>query len=192
VKLVMFVGMVGLVMNSAGLKCAASGATQAEASHQHFVCHTGYTLENCHKDIAVLQRALEKYPVAQLGEWTWVLVRSSDWRGIQSPRGLDPNSPAFTYYPGKETFLEEALVSEVPRRRFDLKSTWGMSIEKLLDYAIAHELGHALCNERNEIKADRAAKSMREGNAPSCDVNLQAKRRRAEDVSRLNAHGISN
>jgi hypothetical protein len=89
---------------------------------------------------------------------------------------LDSNSPAFTYHPGKETFLEEALVAEVPRRCFDLKSAWGMSIEKLLDYAIAHELGHALCNERNEAKADRAAKLMREGNAPSCEVNLQAKR----------------
>jgi hypothetical protein len=177
VKLVILVGMtVGLLAGSAGSTAAPSGLPQAKASNQHFICHTGYTLEKCHKDVAVLQRALEKYPVAQLGEWTWVLVRSADWCGIQSPRGLDSNSPAFTYYAGKETFLEEALVSEVPRRCFDLQSAWGMSIEKLLDYAIAHELGHALCNERNEAKADRAAKLMREGNALSCEVNLQAKR----------------
>jgi hypothetical protein len=65
-----------------------------------------------------------------------------------------------------------------------------MSIEKLLDYAIVHELGHALCNERNEAKADRAAKLMREGNAPSCEVNLQAKRRPAEDSRELNKRGI--
>jgi len=179
VKLIMFVGMtVGLLAGSAGSKGATSGSSQVEASHQHFFCHTGYTLEKCRKDIAVLQRVLEKYPVAQLGEWTWVLVRSADWRGVQSPRGFDPNSPAFTYFLGKETFLEEALFSEVPRRCFDLQSAWGMSIEKLLDYAVAHELGHAVCNERNEAKADQAAKLMREGNAPSCEVNLQAKRRR--------------
>lgn len=188
-KLIILAGMtVGLLAGSPGSPAAPSGLPQA--SHQHFVCHTGYTLEKCRKDIAVLQRALEKYPVAQLGEWTWVLVRSSDWRGIQSPRGLDPNSPAFTYYQGKETFLEEALVAEVPRRCFDLQSAWGMSIEKLLDYAIAHELGHALCNERNEAKADEAAKLMREGNAPSCEVNLQAKRRPAEDARKLDKQGI--
>jgi hypothetical protein len=189
VKLIILAGMtVGLLAGSPGSPAAPSGLPQA--SHQHFVCHTAYTLEKCRKDIAVLQRALEKYPVAQLGEWTWVLVRSSDWRGIQSPRGLDPNSPAFTYYQGKETFLEEALVAEVPRRCFDLQSAWGMSIEKLLDYAIAHELGHALCNERNEAKADEAAKLMREGNAPSCEVNLQAKRRPAEDARKLDKQGI--
>ena len=46
---------------------------------QHFVCNTGYTIAQCQRDVAVLRRAMEKYPVAELGEWTWVLVRSSDW-----------------------------------------------------------------------------------------------------------------
>jgi len=180
---------VGLLMVSPRLQWAAWGAPQGKAPHQHFVCNTGYTLEQCRKDMAVLQRALEKYPVSDLGEWTWVLVLSADWRAIQSPRGLHPNSPAFAYYLGKETFIEEALVAEVPGRCFELKSAWGMSIEKLLDYAIAHELGHALCNERNEAQADRVAKSIREGNAASCEVNLQAKRRLLEDLRHSNSHG---
>ena len=158
--------LVGLLMASTGSKCASPKEPATSGSPQHFICNTGYTLEKCHKDVAVLRKALEKYPVGQLGEWTWVLVRSSDWHAIQGPRGLDPNSPAFTYYAGRETFLEEALVAEVPWRCFDLKVSWGMSIEKLLDYAISHELGHALCNERNEAKADRAAKLIREGGMP--------------------------
>jgi hypothetical protein len=66
VKLVILVGMtVGLLAGSPGSTAAPSGLPQA--SHQQFVCHTGYTLEKCRKDIAVLQRVLEKYPVAQLG-----------------------------------------------------------------------------------------------------------------------------
>jgi hypothetical protein len=190
VKLIMTFGItVGLLMVSLGLQCAAWGAPQGKTSHQHFVCNTGYTLEKCRKDMAILQRALEKYPVSDLGEWTWVLVRSADWRAIQTPRGLHPNSPAFTYYLGKETFVEEALVSEVPGRCLELKSAWGMNIEILLDYAIAHELGHALCHERNEAQADRVAKSIREGNAASCEVNLQAKRRLLEDLRHSNSHG---
>jgi hypothetical protein len=163
-----------------------------DSSHQHFVCHTGYTLEKCHADVAVLQKALAKYPVGHLGEWTWVLVRSEDWKGIVTPRGLNPDSPAFTYYPGKETFFEDALVAEVPRRRFTLQASWGMSIEDLLVYAIAHELGHALCNEWDEAKANRTAKLLRQGRPPSCEVNLQAKRRPGEDVSQLNGRGRLN
>ena len=161
-------------------------------SRQHFVCHTGYTLEKCHADVAVLQKALAKYPVGHLGEWTWVLVRSEDWKAILTPRGLDPDSPAFTYYPGKATFFEDALVAEVPRRRFNLQASWGMSIEDLLVYAIAHELGHAVCNEQDEAKANRTAKLLRQGRPPSCEVNLQAKRPPGEDVSQLKVRGRLN
>jgi hypothetical protein len=161
-------------------------------SRQHFVCHTGYTLEKCHADVAALQKALAKYPVVRLGEWTWVLVRSEDWKAIVTPRGLNPDSPAFTYYAGRETFFEDALVAEVPRRRFNLSALWGMSIEDLLVYAIAHELGHALCNEWDEAKANRAAKLVRQGRPPSCEANLQAKRRPGEDASQLNGHGNLN
>lgn len=166
--------LVGLLASSAGSKCAAPATS---GSQQHFVCNTGYTLEKCHKDVAVLRKALDKYPVAQLGEWTWVLVRSSDWESIQATRGLDRNSPAFTYYAARETFFEEALVTEVPERRGALLVSWGMSMENLLNFAIAHELGHALCNEKDEGKANRAAKLLREGVSPNCEVQLQAKRR---------------
>ena len=109
---------------------------------------------------------------------------SSAFGGLENNRdatGLNPDGPAFTYYPGKETFFEDALVAEVPRRRFNLKALWGMSIEDLLVYAIAHELGHALCNERDEAKANRTAKLLRQGRPPSCEINLHAKRRPGED-----------
>ena len=168
--------LVGLLVASTGSTCAPQKEPATSGSPQHFVCNTGYTIEKCHKDVAVLRKALEKYPIAQLGEWTWVLVLSSDWKSIQTSRGLDRNSPAFTYYPARETFLEEALVTEVPERRGALLISWGMSIENLLNFAIAHELGHALCNEKDERKANRAAKFLREGVSPNCEVQFQAKR----------------
>ena len=73
----------------------------------------------------MLRKVLDKYPVGQLGEWTWVLVRSSDWKAIKAARGLDPDSPAFTYYAGKETFVEEVLVTQVPGRGGLLLVKWG-------------------------------------------------------------------
>jgi hypothetical protein len=155
---------------------AAPGSAD-KVRRQHFRCKQGgYTLKKCQKDIAVLKTVLERYPVAQLGEWTWFLVASSDWKEFQRSHGLNPDSPAFTYYEGKETFLEEALLSGQPTRYGELLLLWGMSMENLLNFAVAHELGHALCNEKDEEKANRAAKSLREGVTPNCEVQFQAKR----------------
>jgi hypothetical protein len=153
----------------------ASALPQAEVPLQRFVCNTGYTMEKCLKDVAVLQRTLAKYPVAQLGKWTWVLVLSEKWKPILKPRGLDPDSPAFTYYAKRETFIEEALVADIPGRRDELKARWHMRADNLLDLAVTHELGHAFCNDKSEEIANREAERLREGQSPSCKANLEAK-----------------
>lgn len=145
------------------------------APEQRFVCNIGYSLTKCQTDIAVLRKALAKYPAAELGEWTWVLVRSTDWKYIVMPRGLDPDSPAFTYLPKRETFIEEALVAIVSQRLGELIVRWGMSADDLLEHAVAHELGHALCNETSEGNANRAAKTLQEGKALSCQLRLLAR-----------------
>src|ERR1700693_2800450 len=142
----------------------------------HFVCNVGYTLEKCRQDIAVLERPLAKYPVAELGNWTWVLVRSEDWKAIHVTRGLDPDSPAFTFYPKRETFIEEALVTEVPGRGRELLLKWNMDRMGLLDLAIRHELGHALCNDANERNADRVANLLEQRKTISCQTMSRLKR----------------
>jgi hypothetical protein len=153
----------------------SSARVKEEAPDQRFVCNTGYTAEECRQDLAVLRKALENYPVAQLGNWTWILVRSGDWKPIQLARGLHADSPAFTYYEKRETFIEEALVREVPVRHRELLLKWNMSMRNLLDLAIGHELGHALCNDKDESSANRVGAQLRAGNSLSCRVELQAK-----------------
>jgi hypothetical protein len=142
---------------------------------QHFVCNFGYNLSKCQADMAVLKKTLARYPAAELGEWTWVLVRSADWKYIVMSRGLDPDGPAFTYLPKRETFIEEALVATVPQRLGELIVGWGMSADDLLDLAVRHELGHALCNETREARASRAANTLREGKALSCEARVTEK-----------------
>jgi hypothetical protein len=142
---------------------------------QKFVCNTGYKQKECNEETVVLRKALANYPVAQLGNWTWILVRSEDWKAILLPRGLDPDSPAFTFYAKRETFIEEALVTQVPGRGRELLLKWNMNMRDLLDFAIAHELGHALCNDRDEWNANRIGQELRDGKAPSCGANLEAK-----------------
>lgn len=148
---------------------------------QHFVC-TGYTLEKCLKVIPVLRKVLQKYPAHDLGEWTWILVRSEDWKRLVEPRGLNPDSPAFTYYDGKETFFEEALLTPVPARSARLMVAWGMSTGQLLDFAVTHELAHSLCNERDEAAAERVARLLRLGAPPSCQATLQARKGHAQEI----------
>ncbi len=144
---------------------------------QKFVCNTGYSQRRCDEEMVVLRKAVANYPVAQLGNWTWILVRSEDWKAILLPRGLDPDSPAFTFCPKRETFIEEALVTKVPARGRELLLKWNMGMRDLLDFAITYELGHALCNDKDESNANRVGQLLRGGKAPTCGANLEAKTR---------------
>jgi hypothetical protein len=131
----------------------------------------------------VLRAVLARYPsaITQLGNWTWILVRSQDWKAIALPRGLDPNSPAFTYYSQRETFIEEVLVRPVPVRNRELLLEWNMSTRSLLDFAIRHELGHALCNDPSEQHADRIATLLEQKKAITCEAPKRSKRGRNID-----------
>ena len=149
---------------------------------QHFVCNIGYSLSKCQADMAVLRKTLARYPVAELGEWTWVLVRSADWKYFVMPRGIDPDSPALTYLPKRETFIEEALVASVPQRAGELIWRWGMNTNDLLELAVAHELAHVLCNEKTEAKANRAARTLLDGKPLSCEERPSVARTHVEEM----------
>jgi len=124
-------------------------------------------MEKCVTEMAVLRKLLAKYPIAELGGWTWVLIRSEDWKSVVLPRGISPDSPAFTSIE-KRANIEQALVTEVPGRRGELMKTWRMNMEDLLDFAIAHELAHILCNEKDEGEAKHAARMLLEGKPIAC------------------------
>src|SRR5215470_6337485 len=153
----------------------ATATAQTSAPNQYFVCYVGYTPQQCAVDIAELRKVLTKYPVDALGEWTWVLVRTEDWKRILLDRGLDANGPAFSYLTKHQTFFDGALVKKVSSRGFALRALWHMPIEDLLDFAVRHELGHALCNQREEAKANSAALALKEGKALACDATMVAR-----------------
>jgi L-serine deaminase len=46
--------------------------------------------------------------------------------------------------------------------------------ESLLDFAVRHELGHAFCNNVNEMDADRVAKLLEQKNPISCKAKVEA------------------
>ena len=151
---------------------------------QEFHCHTRYPLAQCQEDIRQLKRVLARYPIEGLGHWTWVLVRSQDWKPISHMLGLNPDSPAFTAMEPRETFLEEALFVHDAQRTSELIEEWRMSMPKLLELAVSHELGHAFCGDPNESAANHVGEELRKGGLAPCRVSKEAKRgrTRAEDL----------
>jgi len=163
---------VPFVFSAHPLAAQTNGAASAQkqAPKQHYVCNVGYTPRECQAAMTVLRKTLERYHAEALGEWTWVLVRTEDWKRLLAERRFDPNHPAFSYLPKRETFLDGALVVRSPIRGVELSAIWHMAIEELFDLAIRHELAHALCNDPDETKAERAAIALKNGAPLSCRI----------------------
>ena len=58
----------------------------------------------------------------------------------------------------------------------ELMTLWHMGRESLLDFAIQHELGHALCNKANEMDANRVARLLEQKKPISCKAKATANR----------------
>jgi len=109
-----------------------------------------------------------KFNLRNLGQWRWVLVRSEDWGPILRRVGRDADSPAFTVLENRATFLEEALFVAVPGRDHTLLEKWRIPPSELLEYAVAHELGHAVCSERDERQASAYGRELIDSSAIQC------------------------
>ena len=166
-----FRSVLAILLSSVSVSCQTPSPSRAQtpaSGSQHFVCNTGYSPDECNLQMAVLRRALGRYPTARLGEWTWVLIRSQDWKGLKERLELDPDSPAFSSLSRRQTFMEEVLVTPVPGRSAELIRHWEMSMKDLLQLAVTHELGHGLCGERDEHKADAYGRMLRAGAEVRC------------------------
>jgi len=115
-----------------------------------------------------LAAVLMKYRTMLPPDWTWVLVRSEDWGAIV--RGLDLNekSPAFTVLAKHQTFLNEALFQTNARESADLLQDFGVPLDRVLEYAVTHELGHAFCMEGREHETTELAKELMRTGSMQC------------------------
>jgi hypothetical protein len=145
----------------------------ATPSGQEFFCVGPYSVPECETQIAFLQAVLRKYDADRLGKWSWVLIRSEDWKQIVFQLHLDPASPAFSHLGYRQTFFDEALLVLKPKRELELMTKWNISFDKFLDFAVSHELGHAFCQESDEIRAERYGQRLRKRYANVCDTKKQ-------------------
>lgn len=114
---------------------------------------------------------LQAYPVAQLGTWTWVIVRADHWNDLAKDLGLDSASPAYTCIEDRMTFVDESMLAQKDARRSEeLLRKFELPLPKLIDFAVTHEMGHALCDFKDEYKAEAVGKRLRQGELPYCSL----------------------
>ena len=142
----------------------------SDLANQGFHCHKGYRLDRCEKDLAQLKAVLAHYPVDELGQWTWILVQRDDWEPVLRRMKLDPRALAFTAFDERETFLEEPLFGHNVERAIELMTNLHVPVDQFLSFAVAHELGHALCRETDEMVTARFAEELRKGHIPPCRI----------------------
>jgi hypothetical protein len=133
-------------------------------------CTTNYNPTLCLAGANRLAKVLQHYPTSRLGEWRFVLASSEHWEQIIKALGGDPESPAFTELTAHVTVLEDALFETTDLRRAGLAQRYGQTVSGLLDYAISHEIGHAICREHDERLAEAYGRDLRMGTTPVCGL----------------------
>ena len=140
-----------------------------------FFCAKNYEGERCKRDALALQKELARYPVERLGPWVFVLVPSGDWKELVGGKVSDPKSPAITTLENRTTIFEGALFLPSGSRSLELVRRLNVPLDAMLQLAVSHELGHALCHEKNEHRASANGYSLRQGRLPDC-YSTQPKR----------------
>jgi hypothetical protein len=144
------------------------GLHSALSSAVTFSCTTDYDPQQCLTSATELAKVLERYPTAKLGEWRFVLAGSQHWKQTVKALGGDPQSPAFTELEARVTVLEDALFENTDSRKALVSDRFGLPTGSILDFAVTHEMGHAICHERSEKQADQYGLDLRKGITPNC------------------------
>ena len=135
-----------------------------------FLCSQKYDRAECVKDASALRQAIAPYPAQLLGAWSFVLVPADDWKTLVRGQGGDPVSPAFSMLDQRLTLLDGSLFVASAGRNKELLERFGKIGPALVDLAVTHEMGHGICQEKNERKADDYGRKLREGELPGCSL----------------------
>ena len=140
---------------------------QATKSVQFF-CTQDYNRDECFHHALELRRVLMPYPLERLATWSFVLVPAYKWKDLVGALGGPTHSPAFTIFEQRTTVMESSLFSATATRSAELLHVFGVTGEALLDLAVNHELGHCVCPDQDERKADDYGRELRKGKIPDC------------------------
>jgi hypothetical protein len=143
-------------------------ANSSTPNNVQFLCSQKYERTECVRDATALHAAIAQYPVELLGNWSFVLIPADDWKALVRGQGGDPVSPAFSMLDQRLTLLDGSLFVASVGGNKELLERFGKIGPALVDLAVTHEMGHAICQEKNERHADDYGKELREGKIPDC------------------------
>jgi hypothetical protein len=146
------------------------GLHSALSNSVTFACTIDYDPQQCLTGATTLAKVLAAYPTALLGEWRFVLAGSQHWKQTIKALGGDTESPAFTDLDARATVLEDTLFENASTRKINLSQRFQQSAGSMLDFAVAHEMGHAICHVHNEKQADEYGLDLRKGITPPCAI----------------------
>ena len=133
-----------------------------------FFCTQDYHPDECGQHALELRRVLMTYPLEQLGSWSFVLVPAYKWQDLVRSVGGPTWSPAFTILGQRATIMESSLFSATAARNDELRHVFGVTGEALLELAVNHELGHSLCHDQDERKANEYGRELRQRKTVHC------------------------
>ena len=143
-------------------------ATGQTTSSVEFFCTQDYDRDECRQHALELRRVLLAYPLERVGVWSFVLVPSYRWKDLVRALGGSTDSPAFTIFEQRTTVMESSLFSATATRSAEFLHVFGVTGEALLELAVSHELGHCVCPDQDERKADGYGRELRKGKIPDC------------------------
>ena len=97
-----------------------------------------------------------------------MLVPADDWKALIPSQGSDPVSPAFSLLDQRVTLLDRSLFAASAARNKEFLQRFGLIGAPLIDLAITHEMGHGICQEKDERRADDYGKALRDGILVDC------------------------
>jgi hypothetical protein len=168
---VIFLWVSALNAQTTSIKILPIELANRPASLSHaisFSCTTDYDPSQCLKSVALLAKVLERYPTVRMGHWKFVLAGSARWKQTIKELGGDTESPAFSELIARVTVLKDELFKTADSRQSMLARRFGLPPGSILDFAVTHEMGHAICGEYQETLADKYGFDLRRGIAPMC------------------------
>lgn len=133
-----------------------------------FLCAEGYGRDTCAADVKLLLGLLRVYPIADLGHWSFVLVSERQWQPLLNGLRHDPEFEAFSLLDQRVTVFESRLFQTNPQEAERTLEKYGVLGDAMLRLAVTHELGHALCLEKDERKAEENRRRLMEGRKLEC------------------------
>ena len=123
------------------------------------------------RDVAALRKGLTPYPLELLGEWSFYLVLAPEWKPLARSHGGPAVSPAFTLLLGHATVMDRSWFSGSADRNIELEKWSGIPVgPSFVDLALTHELGHGICQGKNERLANEYGKELWGGKIPHCNA----------------------